>query len=264
MEGRNRTILMVLIGVVIVLAIFSSFGLNLFGSTEEVRFPAPAPSHTGSGPNIGGQPTGPEQLVRIEVTQDTVQSMIGTLSRPENYYRVVTVSTYRSDGREDSQSSRVWVSGGWTRTETELSSGQVRYTIVGDGAVYRWYSGDREARSWPADGASADIEGQRILTYEDVLALAPESITDAGYELRSGVNCIYVEVENPSVEDRRERYWISVEDGLLVEAEMTEGEQVFYRMTTGAVERSAEISLRLPDGTQLPVSPDPAEAEAPA
>lgn len=54
---------------------------------------------------------------------------------------------------------------------------------------------------------------QRIPTYEVVTELDPDEITHAGYELREGVPCVYVEVarEDPAYQ---ERYWVSVESGL--------------------------------------------------
>lgn len=251
MENRNRTVLVVLIAIVIAVAVFSSFGLNLFGTTPEVHFPDAAPSGT-SDPNQGSETAEPEHIVRVEVTPETVQAVIETLSRPESYYREVTVATYRADGTEDALTSRVWVSGGWTRTETTLPGGETQVTLVGDGTVYRWYSGDREALSWPADDRSDDIEGQRILTYEDVLALAQENITAAGYEDRNGQSCVYVEASGGEL-GYVERYWVSVSTGLLVEAEMLEGERVFYRMTAGALDQAPGLEGRfaLPDGTVL-------------
>ena len=250
MENRNRTILVVLIALVIVVAVFSSFGLNLFGTTPEVRFPDPVPSSGEPEGNQGGQTTDTDRFIRVEVTPETVQSVIGTLARPESYYREVSVSTFRGDGTEDTQSSKVLVAGGWTRTETTLPDGRSRMTIVGDGMVYRWYTYDREAISWPADEKAADLEGQRIFTYEDILALDSAAITGAGYEIRGGLSCIYVEIAQDDL-GYSNRYWVSVENGLLVEAEMAEGERVIYRMTTGTVEPPASSVFALPDGTVL-------------
>ena len=61
----------------------------------------------------------------------------------------------------------------------------------------------------PADSLSHDLT-QRIPTYEVVTELDPDEITHAGYELREGVPCVYVEVarEDPAYQ---ERYWVSVE-----------------------------------------------------
>ena len=65
MEGRNRTIFVVLIAIVIVVAVFSSFGLNLFApAAPEITLPAvyPGGSDAGDGaecdPNHGPPPAG--------------------------------------------------------------------------------------------------------------------------------------------------------------------------------------------------------------
>lgn len=250
MENRNRMIFLVLIAIVIVVAVFSSFGLNLFGTTDEVRFPDSTPTGGTQDPFQSGQPTGSVDFVKVEVTTETVQNVVATLSRPARYYRRVAISTFRSDGTEDVQNSLVLVADGWTWTETALSDTLTRYTIVGDETVYRWYSGDSEAKSWPADPRSADVEGQRILTYEDVLDLDPAEITGAGYEERDGRQCIYVEVEQKE-QEYRSRYWISVQNGLLTEAERWSGDRLIYRMTTGSMEQSLSAEFTLPDGTVL-------------
>lgn len=243
MERRNRNFLVILIAVVIAIAVFASFGLSLFyGPTPEIVLPTPLP--TGQGQT--GE-TGQGGGVRVEVTPTTVQSVIAALSRLESYSRTVTTTLAGI-----SVSARVWVDGGWTRTDLTLPAGRGAHTIVGDGKVWRWYDGDREARVWSADGGSADVEGQRIPTYEDVLDLEPESITAAGYEEKNGMDCVFVSVEvaEPA---QVERYWVSADNGLLVAAETESGGEVVWSMTATVPEIpvSASASFALPDGTVL-------------
>ena len=97
-----------------------------------------------------------------------------------------------------------------------------------------------------------DVEGQRIPTYEDVLALDPASITNAGYENKHGSACVYVEVAVPEL-DQVERYWVSADSGLLMAAETETGGAVVYSMAADAPEIpvSAQASFTLPDGTLL-------------
>lgn len=68
---------------------------------------------------------------------------------------------------------------------------------------------------------------QAIPTYEEILALPPETITQADYRTVSDVRCIYVE----TAEDEwgyTQRYWVSVDTGLLVVAErLYDGEPVY-------------------------------------
>lgn len=243
MERRNRNILIGLIAAVIAAAVFSSFGLPLFaGPTASIVLPTPAPTDKSPGESAGA-----EHGVRVEVTPETVQDVIAALDRTGSYSRVITTTL---EGAVTAVS--VWVDGGWTRSDMILPSGLLVHTIVGDGTVWRWYEGDDSAVTWPADGSSMDIEGQRIPTYEDVLALDKQAITAAGYEDKNGVACVYVEVNVPEL-DQRERYWVSDGNGLLVAAETETGGEVVWSMTADAPEvpAAANASFALPDGTVL-------------
>lgn len=243
MERNNRNILIGLIAVVIVAAVFSSFGLSLFsGPTPQIVLPTPAPTGQ-DGPGGEEQESG----VRVEISPDTVQSVIAALDRQESYSRVVTSTLEGSTA-----AASVWVDGAWTRADMILPTGRIVHTIVGDGQVWRWYDNDPATATWAADGASEDVEGQHIPTYEDVLALDKELITAAGYEEKNGYACVYVQADIPEL-DQRERYWISAGNGLLVAAETETGGEVVYSMASNAPEIpvSAQVSFSLPDGTLL-------------
>ncbi len=242
MERHNRNILVALIAVVIVAAVFSSFGLSLFaGPTPQIVLPTPVP--TGQEPGPGSQSGG----VRVEVSPDTVQSVIAALDRQESYSRVVTSTLEGATA-----AASVWVDGAWTRADMLLPTGRIVHTIVGDGRVWRWYDNDPATVTWAADGVSVDVDGQRIPTYEDVLALDKSLITDAGYQEKNGYACVYVQADVPEL-DQRERYWVSADNGLLVAAETETGGEVVYSMASNAPEIpvSAQASFSLPDGTVL-------------
>ena len=100
--------------------------------------------------------------------------------------------------------------------------------------------------------APADIETQRLPTYQDVLALPVEDLTAAGSEEKNGQACVYVETAVP-VLDQVERYWVSSDNGLLVAAETETGGAVVWSMTAGQAEVPvpAGASFTLPDGTVL-------------
>lgn len=242
MERKNRTILVFLIAAVIVIAVFSSFGLPFFSpSTAKIVLPSPAPDVSERTENVQPGET------QVEITPATVQSVIAALDRLQSYSRTVTTVL---NGVE--ATANVWVDNGWTRTDLTTPSGPTSHTIVGDNTVWRWYTGDKQAVSWSADNASADIEGQRIPTYEDVLALNRSDITAANYEEKNGSACVYVEVQFAEL-NQTERYWVSADTGLLTAAEtVAEGETV-YTMTATAPEIPAAASSQfiLPNGTVL-------------
>ena len=247
MERRNRNILVVLIGIVIVVAMLSSFGLGLFApDTAKIQLPTPAASQT-------PQPAGKEDNVRVEITPQTVQYVIEhTLSRPESYGRTVTIEDFWGEGQSGVTRDTVWVDGGWTHTTATQPGGTVRHSIGRHDQFCMRYEGIRWVLTCSADEDYADLEGQRIPTYEDVLKLKESNIAAAGYEDKEGVACIHVETV-PDSQGYVESYWISVDSGLLACAETTLEGQLVYRMSAFAVERPvpADASFALPDGTVL-------------
>lgn len=243
MERNNRAILIGLVAIVIAVAVFSSFGLPLFaGPTATITLPTPVPSGT-AGPGSVDQEAG----VRVEVTPETVQSVVAAMDRLESYSRTVTTTL-----EGVSAQTKVWVEGGWTRADMDLPSGLTVHTIVGDGRLWRWYDREDKVLSWEADSSSMDVEGQRIPTYEDVLELETGSITGAGYEDKNGESCVYVEVAVPQL-DQVERYWIAESSGLLTAAETVAAGELVWSMTAAGLETpvAAGVSFQLPDGAVL-------------
>lgn len=243
MEYGNRSVLVGLIAVVIALAVFSSFGLPLFaGPTATITLPTAQPQDT-AGPDDGAKGGG----ARVEVTPETVQSVIAVMDRLESYSRVITTTLEGA-----SATTQTWVDGEWTRADMELSDRLIVHTIIGPEQLWRWYGAEDKVLSWPADASSVDIEGQRIPTYEDILAVDMNSITAAGYEEKNGEACVYVEVALPEL-DQLERYWVSENSGLLWAAETLVGEETVWTMVAGLPETPVPsyASFQLPDGTVL-------------
>ena len=257
MERKNKRVLFLLIVLVMAVALISSFGLNIFaGHGAEIVLPTPAVSDSGgeSGLEGGGQ------VLPVRTTPETVQNIIATLTRPENYARAVTVEMATGVDQAGSFTANVLVDGAWTSIELNQSFQPMgtQYTIVytdpegGMGTLYRWYANSTEVKSWPVGENGADL-AQHIPTYEDVLDLDQDSIVDANYVTRDGVPCIYVET---SVDDLGylERYWISTDNGLLVASESIKDDTVIMRMrsTDAEVLQAAEKDrFTLPDGTVL-------------
>lgn len=254
MEDRKRTIFAVLIALVLVVALLYSFGLNLFSSTPQVDLADPnvAESNDPSGLQPGDG-TG----ITVEVTPATVQSVIASMSRYESYSRMLTVTYSWGDNETGSMITLVWTDGGWTRTMSVQTSGVAEHTISGDGRIWLWYDADTgDSEQLVYNGVAEEISDdllQRIPTYEDILVLDVESITAAGYVLRNGQPCIYVEAEQRDL-GYLYRYWISETSGLLMAAETEKSGVLVYRMESNAVvspmSAGGEI-FTLPDGTEL-------------
>jgi len=248
MEDRKRTVLAAVIILVVLAAVLYSFFLNLFAPLPRLEVADPDASQ--SVDPLGGESGRPAGVV-VEVTPQTVQSLIASLERYESYRRTVAVE-YLEQGRSlGTVTAQVWADGGWVRTSCALSSGTVEHTIVGEGRLWLWYDEGQAVYSGPAGRETADLT-QRLPTYEDVLELDKSGITAAGYEERDGQPCVYVEAKTAM--DYTERYWVSVNSGLLVAAETEKGGEVVYAMSARDVVSPLEETggvFALPDGRLL-------------
>ena len=250
MERKKRTVFAVLIATVIVVAVFSSFAMNLFGQ-EDYQIRLPDLSNGAQNDQPGGDNASGGEVIRVDVTPETVQGVIATLARSESYHREIRIELWAGEAVASVTAAEVWADGGWIRTTVTSPGGRVQHNLVGEDTRWLWYDGDDTALSFPADDAVSDLV-QRIPTYEDVLKLSKKEISATGYEKYLDTVCIFVEVEQKEL-GSSERYWISVSNGLLVAAERVKGEQLLYRMTALSTESPAPLdsSFALPDGQVL-------------
>lgn len=257
MEEKSRIKFIVIIALILAAAVFYSFAVNIVQEAPQVGLadvnPDPDAQETPSGALNG--------VVQVEVTPETVQKVVETLDRYTSYSRTVSVEYLSGGDVTGTVSAVVAVDGGWTSAAVTGQNGMVEHTIVGDGSRWLWFDDDVRYVQAPAEESSADL-AQRLPTYEDVLAVDQSSITAADYVVREGLTCIYVEVEEPEL-GYFERFWVSVESGLLVAAETVKGDEVVYRMSSfevvsplsGGEDGSGLTEVRevftLPDGTEL-------------
>ena len=248
MEQKNRLVIVVAIVALIVGAVCASFGRVLFAAnTPEVILPS---SSAGTG-DISGAVDPGQEYQRVEVTPQTVTGVVATLARPSSYYRELTVETFWSGGSSTAQ-VQVWTDGGWSHSRQTLPSGVVRHDLTDGTNLYYWYEGSQQYQHTFADEKSSDL-AQHIPTYETVLELGPQEIISAKYELRGDLPCVMVEVQ-PTGAQQLQRFWISVDNGLLVCAETEEDDTVVYRMTAYSPVQSpcpTDSSFALPDGEVL-------------
>ncbi len=245
MEQNKRTRIAVLIALIVLLAVFGSFAYSIFSArTTGVSLPSPQPDVSTDSPE-------PQHAHLVEVTVDTVQAVIASLDRAESYYRPLTIQTYWGTG-SSTTSVRTWVDGGYTYSRITLPSGLVRYTLSDSTSVYYWYSGSSSYLTAPPNSLNADL-AQRIPTYEDVLNLPAERIHGAGYSTYGDHLCVYVETTTDEL-GYLERYWVSVETGLLVAAETVKDEKIVLSVnatTPITTPCPSNVRFALPNGKVL-------------
>ena len=250
MEQKNRSLIVLAITLIIAIAMFTSFGRNLFTQNiPDVVLPNAGDTSSQEPGLMDSSREDPYQLV--DVTPETVQNVIATLSRPGSYYRDITLETLWEDGSA-SVPVQVWHTEATSHVRQVLPSGAIRHDLVQGDAQHYWYEGSRQYKTVAADSGSADL-AQHIPTYETVLSLEPDRITAAGYEQKDSLPCILVEVSSDDP-DRIERYWISLDSGLLSAAELERNGMIVYRMFANGpvtIPCPPDASFRLPDGTDL-------------
>lgn len=107
MDQKNRLIIAIAVTLLIVAAMFTSFGRSLFSMrTEHIQLPEPGASS--SSQEGGGSSQSAELFQRVEVTPQTVQSVIRTLERSTSYYWELTVETFWTGG-SSATSVQTWV-----------------------------------------------------------------------------------------------------------------------------------------------------------
>lgn len=164
----------------------------------------------------------------IAVTPETVQTAVGMLARAGSYSRMIIAETFWTGGSAV-RSINVAVSGERARLTVSDSHGVKNLLISGD-ELWIWYPDSDKVYNGPAGSSAAD-EYQSLLTYEDILQLDPDSITDAGYMDYNGDNCIYAEYTDGEL-GYVSRFWVSVNTGLLMGSETLDGEELVYRMSS--------------------------------
>ena len=225
--------------------------LMLGGSLSRTAHITLPPSNPPRDPSAGSGASRSGVTV-VEIAPKTVQAAIASLSRPENYGRSVTLE-YLWSGGSGTHELYTIVRGPWTRVDRSLPDGTTRVSVTNGEETYIWYGYDDGAETavLPAGAFSADVE-QSIPTYEDILDLPVEEIVLADYRPLDALTCIYVETAADEA-GYSTRYWVSVENGLLVQAERLLGETAVYRMTSLYVDETEYDTSRftLPDGTVL-------------
>lgn len=250
MEQKSRLPFTLAVIALILLALFTSFGRSLFSlNTPQVILPDT--SQTDHSDLTQSDASQTDRYQTVAVTTKTVQNVIATLNRLDSYYREVSVEHFWNGGSNLS-TIQVWVDQGWTHCTQTLPSGAIRHDLSSSDILYYWYDGSRSYESIPADERSADL-AQHLPTYETVLALDPRDITAAGYELLENMPCVYVEA-HPEGSLITTRYWVNVDNGLLICAQAEQNGALIYRMTAFEPLQApcpTNVSFQLPDGTVL-------------
>lgn len=190
-----------------------------------------------------------DQISLIRITKETVQKVIAeTLQRPDSYSAQLTTITYWSGGSGTTE-SQIYVRGGVTRADSKQPDGSVRHMLSDGEVIAIWYDQQTEYYWGNLGNISVDSE-LHIPSYEDISKLSQQQIREADYGEYGGQVCIFVHTEEEGYE---RRYYIRIEDGLLIGTETYEQGTLCHAAILGKVdttEPAAELFL-LPDGREF-------------
>lgn len=246
MDSNKRLFIAFSITMILIVAIVTSFGGNLFSSsTPSVSLP---PLYTST--DEVNQPLAEAPLQRVEISTETVQGVIASLQTQESYYRTLTTQLYWDEENSAQTTVEVWTENQVTQVKKTLASGAVRYDVIYEDWVYYWYDSQKSYLTIPVQEYSLDI-AQSIPSYQSVLSLDPTWIEEADYRLYHDVACIFVQAQVPPL-DFTQRFWLDAQSGLLLSAETLQEGQLLYRMEGfSPISLNSTSSFTLPDGAVI-------------
>ncbi len=230
---KNKTFIFILLALLLV-AILVLF-LYFFGSQADIS-PVLLPDAGDTTVNSNPAAThGPG----LTVTAENVQAVIRALERPESYSRTATLTQYADAEHFRESLVTVWKDQDKIRI-LQLDASESRNTLLLEDKLYIWYGSEDAVftgQLQPLPPNRDDLY-QGIPSYEDVLALAPEDITNAAYTQWGGWPCILAETRTGTL-GYTTRYYVSTEYGLLVGYELLDGEMLLRSFTADSLDPTA-------------------------
>lgn len=237
LKSLRGAIFLFLCILVVIFIVYSYFGSNT--ALPSVSLPAP-PEESGDISAVDNLGLG--KYTAADLSPETVQTVVATLARIESYTRSVTVESFWEGGSSlisldchiDNSDAHI----------VETGNGRVRHCLILGESLYIWYDDEGGRFSGVVSGERLNIidEFSHIFTYEELLALEVESISDAGFVNYNDEACIYADY-SPGSLGYTSRVYVSISTGLLMGAEKYDGETLIYKMssetpTIGAPETS--------------------------
>ncbi|MBR1496861.1 MAG: hypothetical protein IJ617_04485 [Oscillospiraceae bacterium] len=194
--------------------------------TPAVILAAPVPAENGESSRATD---GTDNRI-LTVDVNSIQNVVATLSRAENYSRVLTATTYWNGGSSVREIT-VWVHGAQARLRIREGGSETEQQILlRDGKKWIWYS-DRPG-VWTGRAALGDTDAYQTLRgWEEILTVDRRSIIDAGCTVYNGTLCVYARYAKGSLGYESLSY-IAVDSGLLMGAETYDGDTLIYSLSS--------------------------------
>ena len=226
--NRNMVYGLIMLLVAAIAAFFIIGSSRTTHDTPAISLPSPVTDDNSSGDSSGEN--------SAEVTPETVQAALKTLSRINAYSRTFSITTYWEDGSSTS-SLQQWQKGENMRLSYE-QGGSVKNLLLKDGSLSVWYEDSPQVITVPlGDGGISQADRfSGLITYEELMRVPVEKIINADYQTRQGEPCIYVEYSTD--EHYVNRICVSINSGLLIYAQIFENDTLIYQMELQSTELS--------------------------
>ncbi len=247
MKKRSTTALLAALAVVaagVFVSLFLSFSNQ--DPAHVITLPGQGSAVIDTAPEI--EEENRQMMQQLTVDATNVQSVIASLSRPENYQSQSELTYFYRDTQHTVR-SQLWKLGNRIRTSQLAEDGSSsENAILTDAWVYLW-GGDSSYVRFAREEQDADLYS-RTPNYEDVLQLSSTDILAGEIREIDGRMCISVTSKDP-LTGEQENWCVLVENGLLLYADGTlDGVPTYaYRMTELQLEQPDEALFLLPDGT---------------
>lgn len=194
-------------------------------SVETPSISLPAPSEQANGD--------PSDSDILNVDTETIQALLKSLDRPESFNLGYEQIVYHADGEATTAVSFI-KSGDMFRISSRLGS-RDKHTLFADGMINIWYgdSGPVFTEEFANFDFSTAEKYAGLLSYDELLSVPIEDITDAGYELINNNGCIYAEYRTKGEyvdRDYLTRLYIDLDTAALTQAEILENGEKIYSL----------------------------------
>jgi len=190
----------------------------------------------------------------VQITPDNAATVLRSLQTADYYHQSFSVAVGTDRAIADSM-VELWVSG--RVIHAEINDGRKVKSILTDGdTAWLWYNVDPEPISVSLDGSvlAEDLLGLPNFNYLNTVKHG--NVLEADYLVLTepATQCIFVSVQ--SGEDRTDRYWINLANGLLYQADTLTDNQLIYQVRQNDFAQLADGDaafqgkFSLPDGTE--------------
>lgn len=181
-------------------------------------------------------------LKEVTVDRENVIDVIQTLFRPQEYSYKAEAAVISDEGRRTLSTSG-YISFNHAKIILAFEGdAPAQHTVLTEDRVFIWAEGSQVYYEGSRGEFSSDDIGM-IPTYEDIVKLDNFTVIEGSFLIdEDGQSLIFAKVLNANT-GMVEKYYVSVENGLLIRSETEQDEKTVYQM------HITELELKSPDGS---------------